>query len=143
MLLPEAPNPGRQVADVNEREIRRRFIQIAEGLEAAQPKHLADGLVEGAYAISQTMSGRKVRPRDRVGRRGPGRRPMRRRAKALLTATEFGEPADFANARPMIESARFNLSAFPIGDNDIAASSKARSVLQLVRSARLRREKAV
>jgi AcrR family transcriptional regulator len=52
-------HPGRKVADTNKREMRRRFVTIAEALRARDPKTLADGLlllVEGAYAISQTMS---------------------------------------------------------------------------------------
>jgi hypothetical protein len=61
--LLDACFPRRPIPDANKREIRRRFIEIAEALEAAQPKQLADGLllllVEGAYAISQTMSGSK------------------------------------------------------------------------------------
>jgi AcrR family transcriptional regulator len=58
----DAGHPGRKVADANKREMRRRFVAIAEALGARDPKALADGLlllVEGAYAISQTMSERK------------------------------------------------------------------------------------
>jgi hypothetical protein len=39
-------------------EMRQRFIRLAESLGATQPRQLADGLlllVEGAYAISQTL----------------------------------------------------------------------------------------
>jgi AcrR family transcriptional regulator len=60
--FPEAPNPGRKVAEANKSEMRRRFVRIAEALGAPEPKQLADGLlllVEGAYAISQTLGGRK------------------------------------------------------------------------------------
>jgi AcrR family transcriptional regulator len=60
--FPEPPYPGRQVAEANKREMRRRFVLIAEALGAPQPKQLADGLlllVEGAYAISQTLGGPK------------------------------------------------------------------------------------
>jgi AcrR family transcriptional regulator len=60
--FPEPPYPGRRVAEANKREMRRRFVQIAEALGASQPKQLADGLlllVEGAYAISQTLGGTK------------------------------------------------------------------------------------
>lgn len=59
--FPEA-HPGRQIAEANKREMRRRFTRIAEALGIGQPKQLADGLlllVEGAYAISQTLGGRK------------------------------------------------------------------------------------
>jgi hypothetical protein len=41
-------------------EMRRRFILIAEALGVRRPQQLADGLlllVEGAYAISQTLNG--------------------------------------------------------------------------------------
>jgi AcrR family transcriptional regulator len=60
--FPEAPNPGRKVAEANKREMRRRFVAIAEALKALDPKQLADGLlllVEGAYAVSQTLGGAK------------------------------------------------------------------------------------
>jgi AcrR family transcriptional regulator len=62
----EPSHPGRRVAEANKREMRRRFVQIAAALDALQPEQLADGLlllVEGAYAISQTLGG---------GRNGPG-----------------------------------------------------------------------
>lgn len=58
--FPEPPNPGRQVAEANRGEMRRRFVEIADALGARQPKQLADGLlllVEGAYAASQTLGG--------------------------------------------------------------------------------------
>jgi AcrR family transcriptional regulator len=60
--FPEAAHPGHQVAQANKREMRRRFVEIAAALGALQPKQLADGLlllVEGAYAISQTLGGPK------------------------------------------------------------------------------------
>jgi AcrR family transcriptional regulator len=60
--FPEAAHPGHQVAQANKREMRRRFVEIAETLGAPQPKQLADSLlllVEGAYAISQTLGGPK------------------------------------------------------------------------------------
>jgi AcrR family transcriptional regulator len=59
--FPEPSHPGHRVAEANKREMRRRFTEIAGALGAHQPKQLADGLlllVEGAYAISQTLSGR-------------------------------------------------------------------------------------
>jgi AcrR family transcriptional regulator len=60
--FPEPEHPGRKVAEANKREMRRRFVAIAEALGARQPKQLADGLlllVEGAYAISQTLGSQK------------------------------------------------------------------------------------
>jgi hypothetical protein len=60
------PSPGERlghrVAEANKREMRRRFVGMAERLGAPRPKQLADGLlllVEGAYAISQTLGGAK------------------------------------------------------------------------------------
>ena len=50
------------MAEANKREMRRRFVAIAEALQARDPKQLADGLlllVEGAYAVSQTLGGAK------------------------------------------------------------------------------------
>ncbi len=60
--FPEPSHPGRRVAASAKREMRRRFVAIAERLGATAPEQLADGLlllVEGAYAISQTLGGRK------------------------------------------------------------------------------------
>jgi AcrR family transcriptional regulator len=60
--FPETSHPGHRVAEANKREMRRRFAEIAEALGAPQPQQLADGLlllVEGAYAISQTLGGPK------------------------------------------------------------------------------------
>ncbi|MGK9166870.1 TetR/AcrR family transcriptional regulator [Inquilinus limosus] len=59
--FPDPSHPGRRVAEANKRELRRRMLQLAEALGAPDPKALADGLVllvEGAYAISQTLRGR-------------------------------------------------------------------------------------
>lgn len=59
--FPEPSHPGRRVAEENKRELRRRLLRLAEALGAPDPKTLADGLVllvEGAYAISQTLRGR-------------------------------------------------------------------------------------
>ena len=78
----DASHPGRKVADANKREMRRRFLAIAEALGAREPKTLADGLlllVEGAYAISQTMTDRK----------GPGR-ALAWAAEALVDAQSIG-----------------------------------------------------
>jgi AcrR family transcriptional regulator len=58
--FPEVSHPGRRVAESNKREMRRRFAEIAEALGAPRPKQLADSLlllVDGAYAISQTLGG--------------------------------------------------------------------------------------
>jgi AcrR family transcriptional regulator len=58
--FPETTHPGRRIAEANKREWRRRFLEIAEALGAPRPKQLADSLVllvEGAYAISQTLGG--------------------------------------------------------------------------------------
>jgi AcrR family transcriptional regulator len=60
--FPDHTHPGHRVAEANKGEWRRRFIKIAEALGAPRPKRLADSLlllVEGAYAISQTLGGRK------------------------------------------------------------------------------------
>jgi AcrR family transcriptional regulator len=59
--FPEPSHPGRRVAEANKRELRRRMLLLAEALGAPDPRSLADGLVllvEGAYAISQTLRGR-------------------------------------------------------------------------------------
>lgn len=58
--FPDPLHPGRRVAEANKREMRRRFLHMAEALKASEPKQLADGLlllVEGSYAISQTLGG--------------------------------------------------------------------------------------
>jgi AcrR family transcriptional regulator len=60
--FPDASHPGHRVAEANKREMRRRFLAMAEALGARRPRELADGLlllVEGAYAISQTLGGAK------------------------------------------------------------------------------------
>jgi AcrR family transcriptional regulator len=60
--FPDAAHPGHQVVEANKREMRRRFLGIAHALGVARPMQLADGLlllVEGTYAISQTLGGRK------------------------------------------------------------------------------------
>jgi AcrR family transcriptional regulator len=53
-------HPGRQVAQATKSALRERFLRIAEVLDAPRPRQLADGLLlllEGAYAISQTLGG--------------------------------------------------------------------------------------
>jgi len=60
--FPETSHPGHRVAEANKREMRRRFVQLAEALGAPRARQLADGLlllVEGTYAISQTLGGSK------------------------------------------------------------------------------------
>ncbi len=55
----DASHPGHRVAEATMGEMRQRFVRIAEALGAVRPRQLADGLlllVEGAYAISQTLS---------------------------------------------------------------------------------------
>ena len=58
--FPEPAHAGHRVVEANKREWRRRLSHIAEALEVPRPKQLADGLmllVEGTYAISQTLGG--------------------------------------------------------------------------------------
>jgi len=58
--FPDSTHPGHRVAEATMAEMRRRFIRIAEALAVRRPQQLADGLlllVEGAYAISQTLNG--------------------------------------------------------------------------------------
>jgi AcrR family transcriptional regulator len=60
--FPDASHPGHRVVEANKREWRRRFTAITEALGAPKPKLLADSLlllVEGSYAISQTLGGPK------------------------------------------------------------------------------------
>ncbi len=60
--FPDPSHPGHRVVEANKREWRRRLAAIAEALGAKKPKLLADGLlllVEGAYAVSQTLGGPK------------------------------------------------------------------------------------
>ncbi len=60
--FPDPSHPGHRVVEANKREWRRRLTAIAEALGAKKPKLLADGLlllVEGAYAVSQTLGGPK------------------------------------------------------------------------------------
>jgi AcrR family transcriptional regulator len=58
--FPDESHPGRRVAEATMKEMRLRFMRLAEALGADRPRQLADGLlllVEGAYAISQTLTG--------------------------------------------------------------------------------------
>ena len=84
-------HPGHRVAEDNKREWRRKFIEIAEALGASQPKQLADGLlllVEGAYAIGQTLGG---------SRKGPNHAIVWA-AKALAKATGGAKPTQRKNS---------------------------------------------
>jgi hypothetical protein len=56
--FPDASHPGRRVAQATKRALHERFLRLAEALRVPRPKQLADSfllLVEGAYAISQTL----------------------------------------------------------------------------------------
>jgi AcrR family transcriptional regulator len=58
--FPDESHPGRRVAEATMDEMRQRFLRIAEALGSPRPQQLADSLlllVEGAYAISQTLTG--------------------------------------------------------------------------------------
>jgi AcrR family transcriptional regulator len=60
--FPDPSHPGHQIAKANKREMRRRMVVLAEALGARESEQLADALVllvEGAYAISQTLGGRE------------------------------------------------------------------------------------
>jgi AcrR family transcriptional regulator len=58
--FPDASHPGRRAAQATKRALHERFLRLTEALQVPQPKQLADSfllLVEGAYAISQTLGG--------------------------------------------------------------------------------------
>jgi AcrR family transcriptional regulator len=58
--FPDTSHPGRRVAQATKRALHERFLRLAEALQVPRPKQLADSfllLVEGAYAISQTLGG--------------------------------------------------------------------------------------
>ena len=58
--FPDPSHPGRRVAQATKRALHERFLRLAEALHVPQPKQLADSfllLIEGAYAISQTLGG--------------------------------------------------------------------------------------
>lgn len=53
-------HPGHRIAEANRIEMRRRLVEWAKAMKAAQPAKLADGLlllIDGAYASSQTLGG--------------------------------------------------------------------------------------
>jgi AcrR family transcriptional regulator len=58
--FPDESHPGRRVSQATKMALRERFLRLAEALRVPEPELLADGfllLVEGAYAISQTLGG--------------------------------------------------------------------------------------
>ena len=58
--FPGASHPGHRVVDANKREWRRRLVAITRALATPKPERTADRLmllIEGAYAISQTLNG--------------------------------------------------------------------------------------
>ena len=58
--FPDPSHPGRRVAQATKRALHERLLRLAEALQVPRPKQLADSfllLVEGAYAISQTLGG--------------------------------------------------------------------------------------
>ena len=57
--FPDSSHPGHVVAHENKREWRQRLTDVSQALGARQPERLGDALllVEGAYAISQTLGG--------------------------------------------------------------------------------------
>jgi AcrR family transcriptional regulator len=84
--FPDASHPGRRVAQATKRALHQRFLRLAEALQAPRPKQLADSfllLVEGAYAISQTLGG---------GRNGVGH--------SIVWASEALVDAQINKARP-------------------------------------------
>ena len=60
--FPDADHPGHRLVDANKREMLRRLAGLADAIGAARSAQLADALfllIEGAYASSQTLGGRK------------------------------------------------------------------------------------
>jgi len=60
--FPDASHPGHRVVAANKQEMRQRLLSLAEAVKAKRPAQLADAiflLIEGAYASSQTLGGRK------------------------------------------------------------------------------------
>ena len=60
--FPDPSHPGHRVAEANRIEMRRRLLQWTKAMKVANAAKLADGLlllIEGAYASSQTLGGRK------------------------------------------------------------------------------------
>jgi AcrR family transcriptional regulator len=60
--FPDASHPGHRVAAANKREMRKRLVGLAEAIGAPDATRLAEALlllIEGAYASSLTLGGRK------------------------------------------------------------------------------------
>lgn len=60
--FPDPQHPGHRVAEANRIEMRRRLVEWAKGMNATHPAKLADSLlllIDGAYASSQILGGRK------------------------------------------------------------------------------------
>jgi AcrR family transcriptional regulator len=60
--FPDADHPGHRLVDTNKREMLRRLVGLADAIGAPRSAQLADALfllIEGAYATSQTLGGRK------------------------------------------------------------------------------------
>jgi len=60
--FPEATHPGHRTAKANKRKMRKLLSDLATAMNAAEPAQLADALmllIEGAYASSQTLGGRR------------------------------------------------------------------------------------
>ncbi len=60
--FPDPSHAGHHLVAANKQEMRRRLLSIAEAVNTKRPKELADALfllIEGAYASSQTLGGRK------------------------------------------------------------------------------------
>jgi AcrR family transcriptional regulator len=60
--FPDAAHPGHRVVEENKQKMRQRLIGLTTAMGARHPLELADALfllIEGAYASSQTLGGRK------------------------------------------------------------------------------------
>jgi AcrR family transcriptional regulator len=60
--FPNVDHPGHRLVDANKREMLRRLVGLADAIGATRSAQLADALfllIEGAYASSQTLGGRK------------------------------------------------------------------------------------
>jgi AcrR family transcriptional regulator len=60
--FPDASHPGHRIVAANKQEMRQRLLALAEAIKTKRPAQLADALfllIEGAYASSQTLGGRK------------------------------------------------------------------------------------
>ncbi len=58
--FPDAAHPGRRIAQATKQALLERFLRITEAMRAPRPRELANALlllVEGAYAISQSLGG--------------------------------------------------------------------------------------